>query len=139
MTQRAGAGRGSIPKVAMRALGSLLSIAATALLAEPVATAQSQIRDVTDGAPLQIVTQTLRGGVAPAGDDTISQAQSYVDDAAVLGTAVPASAGLTIIPIFDATITSDPNAAQIEATINTAIADFQSKFADPITVTITLS
>ena len=104
MTQRAGAGRGSIPKVAMRALGSLLSIAATALLAEPVATAQSQIRDVTDGG-LQIVTQTLRGGVPPAGDDTIRQAQPNVDDVVALGAAVPASAGLTIIPIFDATIT----------------------------------
>ena len=45
-------------------------------------------------------------------------------------------AGLTINPIFDSTILSDPNAALIEATIYAAIADFQSKFSDPITVTI---
>ena len=43
---------------------------------------------------------------------------------------------MTINPIFDSTILSDPNAALIEATIYAAIADFQSKFSDPITVTI---
>ncbi|EEF61551.1 NF038122 family metalloprotease [Pedosphaera parvula] len=51
-------------------------------------------------------------------------------------TAVPPS-GLTIIPTFDSSITSDPQAAQIEATINSAIAVYQSNFSDPITVAIT--
>jgi hypothetical protein len=43
---------------------------------------------------------------------------------------------LTIIPIFDTTITSDPQAAIIEATINSAIAVYQSDFSDRITVSI---
>ena len=46
------------------------------------------------------------------------------------------SAGLTINATFDSTITSDPNAAAIENTINTAIAILQSQFSDPITVKI---
>src|SRR5439155_20506326 len=41
------------------------------------------------------------------------------------------------IPTFDASIASDPQAATIEATINSAIAVFQSSYSDPITVTIT--
>jgi hypothetical protein len=56
--------------------------------------------------------------------------------------AVPAHAdvALNIIPTFAANITSDPNAAAIEATINSAIAFYQSTFtthtAAPIGVTI---
>ncbi len=45
--------------------------------------------------------------------------------------------GITIIPTFDSSITSDPQAATIEATINSAIAVYKSAFSDPITVTIT--
>jgi hypothetical protein len=41
---------------------------------------------------------------------------------------------LTIVPTFDATITSDPNAAAIEATINSAIAVYEADYSDPITV-----
>jgi hypothetical protein len=53
----------------------------------------------------------------------------------------PASASiLTITPTFDSTITSDPNAAAIEGTINTAINFYQTTFttntASPINVTI---
>jgi hypothetical protein len=51
-------------------------------------------------------------------------------------TGVPPS-GLTIIPNFDSTITSDPQAAAIEATINSAIAVYQANFSDPVTVNIT--
>lgn len=43
---------------------------------------------------------------------------------------------LVIVPTFDSTITSDPNAAIIEGTINTAIQFYEARFADPITVTI---
>jgi len=46
------------------------------------------------------------------------------------------SAGLTITATFDTSITSDPNAATIESTINTAIAIVQSQFSDPIIVNI---
>src|SRR5215475_6397605 len=38
---------------------------------------------------------------------------------------------------FDTTITSDPNAATIQTTINTAIQNIQNAFSDNITVNIT--
>ena len=56
------------------------------------------------------------------------------------GTASPsagtsgAGAGLTIIPVFASNITNDPNAATIEATINTVIAEYEAVFSDPITI-----
>jgi hypothetical protein len=43
---------------------------------------------------------------------------------------------LVIVPAFDSSITSDPNAATIESTINTAIQFYEARFSDPITVTI---
>ncbi len=44
---------------------------------------------------------------------------------------------LTIIPTFAANILADPQAAIIEATINTTIQNYESIIADPITVNIT--
>src|SRR6266850_288797 len=44
---------------------------------------------------------------------------------------------LTITPTFDSSITSDPNAATIEATINAAIQAIENNYSDPITVNIT--
>jgi hypothetical protein len=46
------------------------------------------------------------------------------------------TAGLTIVPTFDASITNNPNSAAIKAAINQAIAVIQSTFSDPITVSI---
>lgn len=43
---------------------------------------------------------------------------------------------LTIAPTFDSSITGDPNAATIIATINSVIALYEATFSDPITVTI---
>ena len=43
---------------------------------------------------------------------------------------------LVINAIFDSSITSDPNAADIESTINAVIALYEASFSDPITVTI---
>ncbi len=45
--------------------------------------------------------------------------------------------GLTILPVWDGTITSDPQATTIENTIRAAIAVYQSDFSDPMTVSIT--
>src|ERR1043166_661783 len=45
--------------------------------------------------------------------------------------------GLKIIPTFDSSITGDPQAATIEATINAAIAVYQNTYSDLTTVTIT--
>lgn len=55
--------------------------------------------------------------------------------AALLVIPTPARA-LVIIPVWDSTITSDPNAATIESTINMAIQFYEARFADPITVSI---
>lgn len=41
--------------------------------------------------------------------------------------------GITIIPTFDSSITSDPQAAAIEATIKAAISTYHQDFSDPIT------
>jgi hypothetical protein len=50
-------------------------------------------------------------------------------------TTVPTT-GLVIHPTFDSSITNNPNAAAIQATINRAISFHESLFADPITVEI---
>ena len=44
--------------------------------------------------------------------------------------------GLTIHPTFDSSITNNPNAAAIQATINGAISYHESLFSDPITIQI---
>src|SRR5215472_2529553 len=44
--------------------------------------------------------------------------------------------GLTIQATFDSSITGQPNAAAIEATINQAISIYESLFTDPITIPI---
>jgi hypothetical protein len=43
---------------------------------------------------------------------------------------------LVIVPTWDSSITSDPNAATIESTINTAIQFYEASFSDPVTVNI---
>ena len=48
-----------------------------------------------------------------------------------------AQGNLVINATFDSTITSDPNAATIEGTINSVIALYQASFSDPVTVAIT--
>ena len=48
----------------------------------------------------------------------------------------PTVSALTITPVFDSSITSDPNSAAIVGAINAAIADIQSRYMDPIGATI---
>ena len=55
--------------------------------------------------------------------------------ATILAVSLSANA-LVIVPSFDTTISNDVNAATIESTINTAIQLYQTRFSDPITVTI---
>ncbi len=70
--------------------------------------------------------------VAGGSDDaTWSSVQSFTVGA------VPA--GLTIVPTFDSTITSDPNAATIEATINAAISVYRWSFSDSATGNFTFA
>jgi len=51
--------------------------------------------------------------------------------------AQPANAAFIITPTFTTNITSDPNSAAIQASINSAIAVYQSTFTDNMTVRIT--
>ncbi len=55
---------------------------------------------------------------------------------AALGYGVPAHANLIITPTFNSSITSDPNASAIEATINQAISAYESEFTNNVTVDI---
>lgn len=66
----------------------------------------------------------------------VTQANRANDASAAVPLTVQAAAGLVIIPTWDSTITSDPNAATIEATITTAIQQYEALFSDPITVNI---
>ncbi len=54
----------------------------------------------------------------------------------VMTATTTATAGLTIHATFDSSITTNPNAAAIEAMINRAIAIYESLFSDPITIQI---
>ena len=56
--------------------------------------------------------------------------------AALVTFAAPARASLIIIPTFESNITSDPNAAFIETTINQAIGFYEANISTPITVNI---
>jgi hypothetical protein len=55
----------------------------------------------------------------------------------ILALAPAAHANIIIVPTYDNTITSDPNAALIEATINQALAFYEANITNPITVHIT--
>ncbi|HZW31213.1 MAG TPA: NF038122 family metalloprotease [Isosphaeraceae bacterium] len=56
-----------------------------------------------------------------------------------LGIGAPAHAGnLVIVPTFDSSITNDPNAAAIEAAINSAIGVFESDLTTQTPVTVTI-
>jgi hypothetical protein len=54
----------------------------------------------------------------------------------VMTVTTTATAGLTIHATFHSSITSNPNAAAIEAMINRAISIYESLFSDPITIQI---
>lgn len=100
-----------------------------------------------------IATQPTHGslsGVAPnviyqpnagyLGSDsfTFTANDGQLDSApATVSITVAAGAGLIITPVFDASITGDPNSATIENTINQAILAYETRFADPVNVTIT--
>ena len=61
---------------------------------------------------------------------------AFAGAAMLLLCAQPAAANLTITPTFAASITSDPNAAAIEATINAAILVYETTFSNAIDVPI---
>jgi hypothetical protein len=66
----------------------------------------------------------------------IASISSVVLYAAALGSCPTANAQLVIDPVFQSSITSDPNAAAIEATIDTAISNLEGDIANTVTVYI---
>jgi len=57
-------------------------------------------------------------------------------DSKAMTAATAITSGLVINPVFDSSITSNPNSAAIQATITKAIAVYQSLFSNPITISI---
>jgi hypothetical protein len=105
----------------------------------------AQSADAVTLDPSQLTMHTLGVGSATEGGTSARQGASEGGDLPAAGPMpiLPppdvwsyAGPSLTITPVFDSTITSDPNAAAIEGAINTAIANIQSMFTDPIVVTI---
>ncbi len=66
-----------------------------------------------------------------------SAIRRFLMGAMLVFTAAPVHAGLIIRPTFGTSITSNPNSAKIQSTINQVIALYSSKFTDNITVNIT--
>jgi hypothetical protein len=98
----------------------------------PARKAAAQGPDITLS-PVPMLHAVLPGD-ASSGEGSV---RPRVDNGALALAPGATSAGLHINPTFDASITGDPNAAAIEAAINTAIANIESQFSDPITVNIT--
>jgi hypothetical protein len=69
----------------------------------------------------------------------VAQTNTVNDTSAPVPLSVQEPAGLVINPIFDSSMTSDPNFPTIQATINAAIQQYETQFSDPITVTIQFS
>lgn len=69
----------------------------------------------------------------------VTQTNRANDVSAPASLVVRMPSGLVIRPIFDATITNDPNSALIQNAINAAIVAYEWQFSDPITVTIQFS
>ena len=90
-----------------------LAGAAAVLVAVQIAAAQSPIRNSEAVGPVPM-KHVLHPGGAPAENDGATRSPSTVGDGVSSGATLPPSAGLTITPTFDTTITSDPNAAAIE-------------------------
>ncbi len=90
-----------------------------------------------DNGPACPTVQASLSFSGTAGTAYFIMAGGYGGASGNLTVLVTGPARLIIIPTFDSSITSDPQAANIEATINAAIAIYQSSFSDPITVSIT--
>jgi elongation factor P hydroxylase len=83
----------------------------------------------------QVVTGLNRGTTYYYRVRAYDAAGSSANSGVMTATTV-ATAGLTIHPTFHSSITSNPNAAAIQAMINRAISIYESRFRDPITIQI---
>ena len=117
----------------MKNLRIIAAIALVCLFLSPLASSSQQTKQA-DHAGFAVAESGQIAGV--------DLPQRHVDTA-VPGVTMPPqaapaqpSAGLIINGVFDSSITSDPNAAAIEAAFNAAVARYQLMFTDPITVKI---
>ena len=79
------------------------------------------------------------GGVAAVRAEELARKSSTYPAKIVAGPVQPSgprAAGLTITPIYDTTITSDPRAADIKAAIEADLALYQNLYSDSVTVRI---
>ncbi len=104
-------------------LTPLMGMGTTELLPSSSATNPSALTEITSLAQ----APTSQGGAGTSGGSA-----TPIAPAATSGV----GAGLVIIPAFASNITSDPNAATIEATINSVISEYEAAFTDPITITV---
>ncbi len=92
-------------------------------------------------------TLTRQVGIASSSDSQLNQNPVHSSPTAANAASAPitkpapdfrpqAPSALVINPTFDSSITTNPNAAAIEAMINQAVAIYQARFSDPITVSI---
>lgn len=106
------------------------------LVAQEIAQERNETESFTVGVGEHVTWPTdSRGELAPA----LPKEQSFIKITPSQGDFSEPTAptgGLSIIPTFDSSIINDPNSAAIQATINQAIAIYQSLFTDPITVRI---
>jgi hypothetical protein len=107
---------------------------AVALLSVPMAAAHGSDSNTVTLSPVPMKHVVLPGKVPPG---EVGVRPGVDNGVPVPGAPQAVSAGLHINPTFDVSITSDPNAAAIEAAINAAIANIESQFSDPISVNIT--
>jgi hypothetical protein len=111
----------------------LVCLMAAALFPVRMAAAQGPSSNGIILSPVPMTHEVLPGAL-PSG--AVGVRPGVDTGGPVPGAPQAVSAGLHITPTFDVSITSDPNAAAIEAAINTAIANIESRFSDPITVNI---
>jgi hypothetical protein len=109
---------------------ALTLVVATASVVEAASLGQA------GDAPLGVLR--VRHGSHQSADVRTDVAPQIARGAATVATVAAGGAGgaLVIDATFDGTITSDPNAAAIEAAIADAIRPYESLFDDPITVSI---
>jgi hypothetical protein len=123
------------------ALVAFFTFVAGYALAQP--SAKSEVAGTPNAFPARAAAHTTRTADSTptraadlASPQIWSTAQSDVALAPILAAPTTPNSGLTIVPTFDNSILSNPNSAAIQSMINQAIANYQSLFSDPITVTI---
>ena len=118
--------------------GSVLTLVSVMSLVTFVLVGASATAARADGTPFLAGSSTHVANASP--DAAVGEASGVQGAAGAAGDGpivfVGKSGALVITPTFDASITGNVNSAAIQAMINSAIANFENLYNDPITVTI---